>query len=525
MAAQPVLIAGEWRPSRGTLDFCATNPATRLHIDETYPVSPWPELEEALTAAAEAFTQLRRIGPDRIAEFLEQYADRIDARRSEIVAKAHQETGLPEEPRLSSLELPRTTDQLRQAAAAARDRSWALPTIDTKREIRSMLGAIGPVCVFGPNNFPLAFNSIAGGDFAAAVAAGNPVVAKAHSSHPGTTRLLAEEAHQAACACEMPGAFLQLIYRADHEDGKRMVSHPLAGATGYTGAQEAGQALKQAADSVGKPIYLELGSINPVVILPGALRERGEEIVEQFRTSCLMGAGQFCTNPGLVLLLEGEESSRFVEQAIVSLEQAPVGTLVNEGVEEGMVRGVEALQRAGAELLTGGARGVGEGCRFQNTLLRIGGAQFLAGPEAFQREVFGNSSLLVVAADVAQLKRVVATLEGNLTGGIYSQHGAEDDALYDELAPILRQKVGRLLNDKMPTGVIVSPAMNHGGPYPATGHPGFTAVGLPAALRRFAMLQCFDNVREHRLPPELRDRNPTGNVWRFVDGQWTQRNL
>jgi NADP-dependent aldehyde dehydrogenase len=383
------------------------------------------------------------------------------------------------------------------------------------------LGPIGPVIVFGPNNFPLAFNSASGGDFAAAIAAGNPVIAKANSSHPGTTRLLAEEAHAAAESAGLPPGWIQLIYRTSHEDGERLVADHRIGATGYTGSRSAGLKLKAAADNAGKPIYLELSSVNPVVILPGALEEKFDDIAGQFTTSCLMGTGQFCTNPGLVILLAGERTEAFIDKLVEKFKSAPVGTLLSAGVAKSLEAGISFLIRAGAHTLVGGKDGGGKGYCRANTLLRASGRQFLEAPEALQAEMFGNASLLVVAADLAEASRVCEQLEGNLTGCFYSHTGGADDAAYDKLAPILRQKVGRLLNDKMPTGVAVSSAMNHGGPFPATGHPGFTAVGIPAALRRFAALACYDGVRENRLPPALRNKNPTGQTWRLVDGQWT----
>jgi alpha-ketoglutaric semialdehyde dehydrogenase len=194
-------------------------------------------------------------------------------------------------------------------------------------------------------------------------------------------------------------------------------------------------------------------------------------------------------------------------------------------VQEGMVRSVKALQDAGADLISGGQVGGGNGFSYNNTLLRVSAGRFLESPEALQEEAFGNESLLVVVDNVDQAAEVLRSVEGNLTGCIYSDSAGGDDADYDRLAPILRQKVGRLLNDKMPTGVAVSPAMNHGGPYPATGHPGFTAVGIPASLVRFAMLQCYDNVREHRLPAGLRDKNPSGTQWRLIDGAWSQEDV
>lgn len=516
----PVLVAGRWRAAQASGTFRPQNPATRQPLEE-YPISTWADCEEALAAASEAFTQMRRLPDAARADFLEALAASIESRADQIVAQAHQETGLPVAPRLAQAELPRTTDQLRQAAQAAREGSWALPTIDTKNQIRSMLAPLGPVVVLGPNNFPLAFNSVAGGDFAAAIAAGNPVIAKANSSHPGTTRLLAEAAWEALQRSGMPPASVQLLYRLAHEDGERLVADRRVGATAYTGSRAAGLKLKAAADRAGKPIYLELSSVNPVIILPGALQERLDEIASQFTTSCLMGAGQFCTNPGLVLLLAGDETERFIEAVVERFKATPPGTLLSAGVMQSLAQSISALIRAGAHTVLGGRPAATGGYAHANTLLRVSGSQFLEAPQALQTEAFGNASLLVVAEDLDELCRVVDELEGNLTGCLYTHSGGLDDAAYDQLAPRLRQKVGRLLNDKMPTGVVVSPAMNHGGPFPATGHPGFTAVGIPASLRRFAMLQCFDHVRPHRLPPLLQDKNPTGRTWRWIDGRWT----
>jgi NADP-dependent aldehyde dehydrogenase len=501
----PVLIAGRWQPSRCTGTFRAENPAKREPLADEYPVSSWQDCDEALAAAAQAAEQMRSLTGEQIAAFLDAFAARIEARKDELVKIANLETALPASPRLADNELPRTTGQLRQAAAAAREGSWALPTIDAKNNIRSILGPIGPVAVFGPNNFPFAFNSAAGGDFAAAIAAGNPVIAKSNSSHPGTTKLLAEEAFAAAQATGMPAATVQLLYRTSHADGERLVADPRIGATGYTGSRSAGLALKAAADKAGKPIYLELSSVNPVVILPGALEEKLDDIAGQFTTSCLMGTGQFCTNPGLVILLAGPATEKFVAALVAKFQAAPVGTLLSGGVAKSLAHGIATLTKAGATTLVGGSGGGGNGYSHANTLLKASGKQFLAAPEALQTEAFGNASLLVVAENLDEAAGVIDHLEGNLTGCIYSHSGGSDDAAYDKLAPRLRPKVGRLLNDKMPTGVAVSPAMNHGGPYPATGHPGFTAVGIPASLRRFAMLQCYDGVRPHRLPAALRD--------------------
>lgn len=521
---QPVLINGEWIASEGTQTFQAANPTTEELLPGVFPVSPWSEIDKVLQAAADASKQMRGWPGSRFAEFLEAYATEIEARTDALVAAAHAETGLPVSPRLKDGELPRTTNQLRQAAEAARTSSWCSPIIDTATGIRSVLGPIGPVVVFGPNNFPFAFNGIAGGDFVAAIAAGNPVVAKGHSCHPETTRIFAEAAVAAIAATNMPPALVQLVYRTSHEDGYKLVSDSRIGASGYTGARHTGLKLKQSADAAGKPMYLELSSINPVFILAGALAEKSEALAEEFTGSCLMGTGQFCTNPGLVVVPSGAAGEAFVASVAKRFSEAGVGTLLSKGVQSSLASGIETIKNAGATLVTGGQAGGGAGVSFNNTLLTVSGSRFLEDPEVFQTEAFGNGSVIVLADGVEQMAEIAESLEGNLTGCIYSSSEGSDDAAYAAIEPALRTKVGRLLNDKMPTGVAVSAAMNHGGPFPSTGHPGFTAVGMPTASIRFGMLHCYDNVRPERLPAILQNANP-GNVWRRIDGKWTTDNV
>lgn len=523
MTCHQVLIAGQWRDADADSTFQACNPMTRKWLPDEYPVSNWSDCDAALDAAYDAARALREYTPDQLAAFLEQFAVNIEQIAEALVDVAHQETGLPRAPRLADVELPRTTGQLRQAAAAAREGSWTMSTIDTKQGIRAQFGSIGPVCVFGPNNFPFAFGSVSGGDFAAAIAAGNPVIGKANSSHPGTTRLFAEAALRAIEATNMPPGLVQLLYRISHDDGERLVADPRVGATGYTGSRSAGLRLKTAADRAGKPIYLELSSVNPVVLLPGAIRERADELAQEMLTSALMGTGQFCTNPGLVLTLKSAESDAFIADLAKRYDAAPVGVLLSGGVQSGLSEANAILESGGATRLTRAERAdAPDGFCCPNTLLRVDAATFLEHPHVLQTEAFGNTTLVVVAESISQLEESLQQLEGNLTGCIYSAQDGSDDEAYDRLAPELRQRVGRLLNDKMPTGVAVSPAMNHGGPFPATGHPGFTAVGIPASLHRFAMLQSYDNVRPHRLPPGLQDANPNGQMWRLIDGVWSQ---
>ena len=521
---QPILLNGHWTSSKGTSVFQAVNPMTEERLPRKFPVSPWEEIEAAINAAAKVSRQMRGWPGSRFADFLECYAKEIEARTELLVDAAHAETGLPKSPRLKDGELPRTTNQLRQAAKAARTDSWRTPVIDSAAGIRAMLGPIGPVVVFGPNNFPFAFNGISGGDFAAAIAAGNPVIAKGHPCHPETTRIFGDAALTAIRETGMPEALVQLIYRTSHEDGAKLVSDHRIGASGYTGARHTGLKLKAAADAAGKPMYLELSSINPVFIMSGALRERAAALADEFTGSCLMGTGQFCTNPGLVVVPAGEPGTAFVTAVAERFAKAPVGTMLADGVRASFSTGIRTLIDAGANLVTGGQAGGGKGICFQNTLLTVSGRQFLTNPPVFQTEAFGNGSLFVLADSVDQMAEIAESLEGNLTGAIYSDTTGSDDTDYADIEKPLRTRVGRLLNDKMPTGVAVSAAMNHGGPFPATGHPGFTAVGIPASIVRFGMLLSYDAVRLQRLPPVLQDKNP-GGVWRHIDGEWTLKDL
>jgi 2,5-dioxopentanoate dehydrogenase len=525
MLFEPVLIAGEWRQARDPAGaFHAFDPARKAALPENYPASGREEVEEALRAAQEAVSALRAHSPEAIARFLELFAEKIDAHADELCALANLETALPVEPRLRSSELPRTSNQLRQAAAAARERSWVHATLDTRSNIRSKFGPLGgPVVVFGPNNFPFAFNSAAGGDFAAAIAAGNPVIAKANTSHPGTTKRFAELAFEAVLECGLPKGMVQLIYRTPRDIGLLLVSHPLTGATGFTGSRRAGLELKAAADKAGKPVYLEMSSVNPIFVLPGALQERSAAIASELYNSCALGAGQFCTSPGLTVVLQDAAGEAFLGAVKGFFESKPAGILLGAGGLQGIAEAVNLLAAHGARVVTGGREAAGAGYCFENTLLRVSGEDFLRGPQTLQTEAFGTVNLVIFARDADQMVEIAAQLEGNLTGCLYTHTQGDDDALYGRIEPVLRQKVGRLLNDKMPTGVAVVPAMNHGGPYPATGHPGFTAVGIPASMLRFAALHCYDNVRPQRLPPELKDQNPTGKMWRLIDGAWTQR--
>ena len=522
MEVQPVLVAGEWRKAAATSTFAAEDPTTGKMLDAKFPVSGWEDCDAALVAAVGAAKELCSVPAERLAEFLELYAVEIEKHSAALVEIAHAETGLPVAQRLRDVELPRTVAQLRQGAVAAREGSWAKPVIDTKNNIRSYYASIGPVVIFGPNNFPFAFNAVSGGDLAAAIAAGNAVIAKGHPFHPSTTKLLAECAFSALKQAGLPVGTIQMLYSVSNEDGLRLVRDGRVGAISFTGSRLGGLRLKEAADSVGKPIYLEMSSLNPIVILPGAFRERGEHLAIELADSCLAASGQFCTSPNLIFVIGEEDADRLTAGLVAIFEERSPGWLLSRGGLRSLDDSVRALIAAGAKAVTGASTLRGEGYRYKNTLLRVSAEQLLATPHELQQEAFGNSTMLVAMKDAGQLCEVIDSLEGNLTGSIYSSKAGEDDAIYPAIADALRAKVGRLLNDKMPTGVALSPAMNHGGPFPSTSHPGFTAVGIPASMMRFAVLQCYDNVRQERLPVALRDKPPNPAMWRSIDGAWVR---
>ena len=515
----PVLIGGAWQASQAVGTVQAFNPATGEALPETYPVSGSQDVQAALSAAAGVTPG----SAERRADFFRRYADLLETHAEELASLAALETGLPAQTRLLETELPRTIRQLRLAAQAVLDRSWTRPTLDTEAGLRSMLQPLGkPVVVFGPNNFPFAFNAVSGGDFAAALAAGNPVIAKAHPGHLGTTCRLADLANRAVRETGLHPATLQMLYHLPAELGFDLVGDDRVGAVAFTGSRAGGLALKRAADAAGVPIYLELSSVNPVVTLPGALAERAADLAREVFGANTLGAGQFCTNPGLVVAVRESAETGFLPALTALYRAGGSGVLLTGGGVTNIQAGLTTLRTAGARLLAGGAA-ERPGFRFQATLLHVDARTFLKQPHALQTEVFGPVCL-VVEVNVDDLADVLNVLEGSLTASIYSARDGRDDALYRQVEPPLRRRCGRLLNDRMPTGVAVSSAQQHGGPYPASNHPGATSVGIPAAITRFAALRAYDHVREARLPPELKDQNVTG-CWRLVNGTWTQADV
>ena len=520
-ASEPILVAGEWRPAAAIRTYRATDPSTGSQRDAEWPVSGWSDVDAALDAATSAARELAILPPTAIAVFLERYAARIEARAADLAAIAHAETGLAVKPRLTDVELPRTLDQLRQAAAAAREGTWRMAMIDRTKNIRAAASGLGPVVVFPPANFPFAYGAVTGGDFAAAIAAGNPVIAKAHEGHPGVSRLAAEEALAALKESGLPTATVQLLHGLDVADGLRLVADPRVGATGFTGSQVAGEKLFRAASAAGRVIWVEMGSVNPVVLLPGSLTERGEAIADELAASVTGSAGQFCTKPGVVFLV-GDSTGRAFTTAVARRFVA-IGPQVLLGAAacDRLVASIGSLEVAGARRLAGTVAASGPASHVP-VLLEVAGHELLARPEAFLVEAFGNATLLVVCDSLEELTQAVACVHGSLGASLYAAKDGRDDSAFAAIAPLLVERAGRIIENRMPTGLGVVPSMQHGGPWPSAGPPFFSAVGFPWTILRFARRVCYDGWSPSRLPEIVRDEPPSGSPWRYIDHTWTR---
>ena len=421
--------------------------------------------------------------------------------------RAHLETALPR-PRLTG-EVARTSNQLRLFADVAAEGSWVMARIDTadpqrtppKPDIRSMLRPLGPVAVFGASNFPLAF-SVAGGDTASALAAGNPVIVKAHPAHPGTSEIAGRVLTTAIAECGFPAGTFSLLFDAGTRIGAALVRHPLIRAVGFTGSFKGGRTLMDLAASRDEPIpvFAEMGSVNPVFILPRALRERGESLAAGLHASFTLGGGQFCTKPGLVFLDTAEPG--FLTKLRALTAEAPGFAMLSSGIAGTYERGLR--ERVG--LRTAEGQRTETGFAAQAALLETDYAAF-AGYPALHEELFGPSTLLVTGTDRERMLAAARSLRGHLTATIL---GTDDDLReYAELISILETKVGRVIFNGFPTGVEVTHAMVHGGPYPATSDGRSTSVGSQAILR-FARPVCYQNLPQHALPAELTGRQSRG---------------
>lgn len=501
--------------------FKAFDPNLEQAIEPEFRAVSPAQVAEACALAGEAFDSFRATTDDQRAEFLEQIAAQILALGDELIVRAMAESGLPRA-RLEG-ERGRTVNQLKLFAELLREGSWQDARIDSalpqrqppRPDLRLRFIGVGPVAVFGASNFPLAF-SVAGGDTAAALAAGCPVVVKAHSAHPGTSELVGRAVAEAVRRCELhPGTF-GLLSGSGHGIGETLVKHPAIQAVGFTGSRSGGLALMAAAASRPQPIpvYAEMSSINPVVLLPGALAARGAEIAAGFATSLTIGVGQFCTNPGLVLGLAGKDFDAFAAAAAEALKPLPAGTMLTAGIARAYQRAEEEL--ASQPAVTSLLRGESSGCKGAPGLFVTTGESFLAN-HVLSNEVFGPASLLVACHDLDQLLQVIEHLEGQLTATLQLQEDSESDlAAARRLLPALERKVGRILANGFPTGVEVSTAMVHGGPFPATSDGRSSSVGT-AAIQRFLRPVSYQNLPRALLPEVLREPNERG-VWRRRDG-------
>lgn len=518
-------IIGYSRGSRTGEAFRAFNPATGEDLAQPFHSASSAETDDAVRLAANSFQAYRHLAGRERGAFLRRIASNLESLGEPLVERATQETALPAA-RIRG-ERARTANQLRFFAEMIEHGSWVDARIDhgdrarqplPKPDVRSMLEPLGPVAVFGAGNFPLAF-SVAGGDTASALAAGNPVIALAHYSHPSTAELAGMAIRDAASEQGLPDGIFSLLFDATQSAGKALVSHPGVKAVGFTGSRAGGTALMKLAASRPEPIpfYAEMSSVNPVFILPSALASRAEDLAKELHASVTLGVGQFCTNPGIVVT--AARSAAFTSRLAELMDQTVAGPMLNRNI-------AAAYRRAVAERSTqvqvkshlpqsGEADSAGPNlCRSRTALFATDAASFIEHPE-LQAEIFGPSTLLVQAETREELLRIARSMEGNLTATI---HGTEQDLHeFADLISILETKVGRIIFNGFPTGVEVCNAMVHGGAYPSTSDGRSTSVGGRAILR-WVRPVAYQDFPESALPPELRDHNPFG-IWREVDGK------
>lgn len=520
------IIASEIATSNGVA-ILATNPSTLQKLDGEFFKASKADAELALQEATKAYRTYKNIDKNKKATFLRNIANEIEAKTSQLVERAMAESGLPQA-RLTG-EVGRTTGQLRMFANLVEEGSWVDATIDLaqpdrqplpKSDIRRMLVALGPVVVFGASNFPLAF-SVAGGDTASALASGCPVVVKAHPAHLGTSALVGEAIANAVAKSDVPKGVFSLLFDDSYEIGETLVKHPLTKAVAFTGSYKGGMALVKMNEQRQEPIpvFAEMGSINPVVFLPKAIATQGEELAKKYAGSITLGAGQFCTNPGLLLAIKGDGFETFKTTLIKAMEEIPSATMLTEGIQQNYEKLSTSVQsQEGVELISESKLINGDlKCQSTPRLATVSAKTFISNPK-LQEEIFGPYSLLVVAENIEELENVISTLHGQLTSTLMSAEG--ELANYSAVVDLLAEKTGRLILNGVPTGVEVCSSMQHGGPFPATNDSRFTSVGTKAILR-FARPIAWQDWTNELLPAELQDGNPLG-IWRLVDNNWSK---
>jgi 2,5-dioxopentanoate dehydrogenase len=515
-------LIGASTSAEGSETFVAVDPRTGDDLPGTFHAATESEVDRTLHLADAAHPAFEQLGRERRAVLLEAIAAAIEALGDPLLERASAETGLP----LARLtgERGRTCGQLRLFARVVREGAYLDARIDRadqdrtpvpKPDVRSMARALGPVAVFGASNFPLAF-SVAGGDTASALAAGCPVVVKAHPNHPGTSELVGRAIAGAVAASGMPEGVFSLVHGPGVEVGAALVRHPATRAVGFTGSHAGGRSLFDLAMARRDPIpvFAEMGSTNPVFVLPGRLREAGSELAAALAGSVTLGAGQFCTNPGVVVTARSEQAAGFLDALAAALHDVPEAPMLHREIRSAFDRRLDEVAAApGVEVVE---RGEPAGpCGARGTLLAADAPVFLA-HAAVRDEVFGPSTVVLRCDDVGQMLEVARALEGQLTATVHA--GPGDEEACARLVPILEQKAGRVLWGGFPTGVEVCDAMVHGGPYPATTDSRSTSVGT-RAISRFVRFVAYQDFPEHLLPEELRDDGPPG-LARRVDGAW-----
>ncbi len=502
--------------------FRARNPATGAPLETGFCEAGAAEVDRALVLADKAFVELQSVPVKKIAALLDRIADRLEAEGCRIIMRANLETGLPLE-RLGA-ELARTAGQARVFAELARGGSWAQARIDhaqpgrmplPKPDIRTVFKGAGPVAVFGASNFPLAI-SVAGTDTVAAFAARCPVVVKGHPAHPGTCELVSRVITEAVEWAGLPPGMFSMLQSSGYEAGLALVRHPLTAVVAFTGSLRGGRALFDAAAARPEPIpvYAEMGSVNPVFILPGAAASRAEEIAEGLVRSLNAGVGQYCTNPGMVLAVGGPSFDKFIAAVCSRARSVPPAPMLHAGIQEAYERGTERLGAIeGVALAAAAPNGCRGPAKAVCKVFTADAGLALKRPELWE-EVFGPATIIFRCRDTAQLLELARSMRGSLTATI---HGTEKELLEQSaLVRALERKAGRLVFNGYPTGLEPCASLHHGGPYPATTHSFFTSVGT-AAIYRYVRPVCYQGFPDAALPEELREGNPR-LVRRLVDG-------
>jgi NADP-dependent aldehyde dehydrogenase len=519
ITGEMLIGASALRGSDATLR--AFDPARNTELEPAFGGGGAAEVARACELAEEAFDPFRRASLETRAEFLEAIADNLLALGDALIERASVESALPKA-RIEG-ERARTIGQLKLFASLVREGRWIGATLDSAQPDRKPLPRpdlrlqkipVGPVAVFGASNFPLAF-SVAGGDTASAFAAGCPVVVKAHPAHLGTSELVGRAIQKAVADSGLPEGVFSLVVGAGNAIGEALVAHPAIRAVGFTGSRRGGLALIDIAAKRAEPIpvFAEMSSVNPLFALPGALASRADTLATGFVDSVTLGVGQFCTNPGLVIALEGPHLQEFIDAASAALEKKGAQTMLTAGIAAAYADGVKARDKTGIERVATGAK-TDASCGALPALYQASAEQFLATPP-LEDEIFGPTSLIVVCADEDEMLAVARHLEGQLTATLHLE--SDDFEFAKRLLPILERKVGRILANGFPTGVEVSYAMVHGGPFPATSDSRSTSVGA-LAIERFLRPVCYQDLPAALLPQALSDDNPL-NLWRLRDGE------